>query len=323
MRTDEELAALHTTAPSRRVRLVNALLRRAFRGDDLGSLDPDAVAVARQRMVAMTTMTEPAGLHRHPDELGGRPAVRYDRDDTTRDDLALLWLHGGAYVMGSPATHAELCNHLAAATRVPVWALDYRLAPEHAFPAWLDDAVAAHLELVDRHGPERVAVGGDSAGGGLALALVQRLRDEGAPLPAAVVALSPWTDLLGEGRSWVDNDGTDPIIAAEGLRAIGRGLIGGHDPHDPLLSPRWAELTGCPPLLVEVGSTEVLADDARAVVEAQRAAGGTAVLSEWPEAPHVFPAFARWLPEGRGGILEVAAFLADHLPHPAAARAVA
>ena len=314
MRAIEELAALHTAAPSRRLRATNAVLRRVVRPGALRSLDPTDVAAARQRMVAMTTATDQPGLHRHPGDLGGRPAVRYDRHDTDRTDLALLWLHGGAYVQGSSTTHAELCHHLAAATRMPVWALDYRLAPEHRFPAWLDDAVAAHLQLVERHGPERVAVGGDSAGGGLALALVQRLRDEGLPQPAAVVALSPWTDLLGEGRSWTDNAAVDPVIEAGALRTIGQGLVAGHDPHDPLLSPRWGDLAGCPPLLVEVGTTEVLLDDARAVVEAQRRAGGTAVLSTWPEAPHVFPAFARWLPEGRGGVLEVATFLADHLP---------
>lgn len=301
------------SGPSRRLRVLNAVLRRTVKPHGAAGLERAEVDRARRRLERATRTARTPGTHEQRVTVGGVPAAWYRREGS-RTDAALVWFHGGAYVSGSTRTHRELFHHLVVATGVPVLGVDYRLAPEWGFPAWLDDATTSFGVVADHLGADRVVVGGDSAGGGLTLALLQHLRALGRPQPAAAVALSPWTDLAGLGASRHTNADADPMLDPARLDALGRALLGDHPPTHPLLSPAFGDFTGCAPLLVQVGTTEVLLDDARAVRDAYERAGAPVRYTEVAEAPHVYPAFARFLPEGAQGIAEIADHVGAHLP---------
>lgn len=229
------------------------------------------------------------------------------------DDRVLLYLHGGGYVMGSAHTHRAMIARIARAARARALAVNYRLAPEHPFPAAVDDAVAAYRWLLERgHGESRIAVAGDSAGGGLALATVVALRDEGMPLPAAVVALSPWTDLAATGASVTANAAKDVVLQKEDLISMARLYLGNEDPRSPLASPLYADLHGLSPLLVLVGGSEILLDDATRIAERAKAAGVPVTLEVWEEMPHLWPMFAKLLPEGQQAIDRTGEFVLAH-----------
>jgi acetyl esterase/lipase len=301
------------SAPSRRLRLLNRVLRSQVKPNGYGSLDPAEALAGRQRFERQTGMTRTPATEVRPVTVAGVPAVWFRRPDS-RTDAAILYFHGGAYVVGSPLTHRELFHHLTRATGLPVLAVDYRLAPEHRFPAWLDDALATYEVTAAHLGAERVVVAGDSAGGGLALALLLAARDAGLPQPAGVVTLSPWTDLCGLGDSWRTNAAADPMIDAGWLGDIGRGLTADVGERHPLLSPAFGDFAGCAPVHIQVGSTEVLLDDARAVRDAYERAGVPVDHHEWPEAPHVLASFARWLPEARVAVERIGAFVHHRIP---------
>ena len=226
------------------------------------------------------------------------------------DDRVVLHLHGGAYVMGSPRTHRGIAAALSRTSHSAVALPEYRLAPEHVFPAALDDAVGTYRWLVEDRGlrPERIAVSGDSAGGGLALALLVRLRDEGRPLPACYVGMSPWTDLAGTGPSLTERDHLDPWLSAAMISPAARAYAGETPLDDPLLSPLYADLKGLPPMLVHVGEHEILHDDAARLVDRAREAGVDASLGVFEEMWHVFHAFPG-LPETRMALREIGAFI--------------
>lgn len=243
--------------------------------------------------------------------LGGRPA-----SVTTPGQIGpgtVLYLHGGAYVSGSLRSHCGLVGRLALAAKRTVHALDYRLGPEHPFPAAVDDAVAAFRELdATEVGP--IAVAGDSAGGGLALALLLALRDEGGTQPAAGVALSPWADLTQGGGSHDTRADVDPMLSRDTLSETAALYLGGADPTDPLASPLLGDLSGLPPVMIEVGDAEVLLDDARRLAQRIGEAGGEVDLEVWPEMLHVFQAFPPDIvPEADQSLLRVGRFLQDHL----------
>jgi epsilon-lactone hydrolase len=229
------------------------------------------------------------------------------------NDHVVLHLHGGAYSMGSPRTHRGLAATLSRTARAPVLLPEYRKAPEHVFPAALDDVVTAYRWLVEEHGtdPSKVAVTGDSAGGGLAVALLVRLRDEGLPLPACYAGMSPWTDLAGTGPSLTELDGTDPWLSAALIEPAARAYAGRAALDDPLVSPLYADLTGLPPMLVHVGGDEILRDDACRLVERARAAGVEASLGIFAGLWHVFHAFPGF-PESRDALREIGAFVRRH-----------
>jgi acetyl esterase/lipase len=222
----------------------------------------------------------------------------------------ILYLHGGGYVIGSPALYCHLTWRLASAAGARLLAVDYRLAPEHPFPAALDDALAAYGWLLSEGAdPCRLTVVGDSAGGGLAFALLLRCRDEGRlPLPAAVAALSPWTDLALTGASLRRNLVADPFLDANGIPPIAACYLAGADPRHPYASPLYGDLTGLPPALIQVGSDEVLLDDATGMAQRLRAAGCEVALEVWPRMPHVWHLFATVMPEARRAIARVGAF---------------
>lgn len=217
----------------------------------------------------------------------------------------LLYLHGGAYVAYSPRSHRELAARLGRAAGCAVLVPDYRLAPEHPHPAAVEDALAALGRL--REQGRAVVLAGDSAGGGLALAVAQRLRAQGLPQPAGIALLSPWTDLGLSGPS-VQEVRDDPTLDAERLRGAGLAYAAGADPLGPELSPAYADLTGLPPLHVEVGSGEILLSDSLRLAEAARTAGVEVALEVGEDLPHVFQVFAT-TPEAVASTDRVGAFL--------------
>lgn len=240
-----------------------------------------------------------------PAEWVEAPGVRHDR--------GLLYLHGGGYVSGSRASHRGLTGELSRAANMRVLAIDYRLAPEHPFPAGLDDAVAAYEWLL-AHGltPAQVAIGGDSAGGGLTMATLLSLRERGLPQPAVAVCLSPWVDLETAGETMRTHAHLDPMLQPVGFPMLARHYVGeAGDLRHPLVSPIHAELSGLAPLLVQVGSREVLLDDARRLVARISAAGGRAELEVWTHMVHVFQIFG-FLPEARRAVARLGGFIRRH-----------
>jgi len=231
------------------------------------------------------------------------------------DDAAMLYLHGGGYVVGSLATHRALVAAIARAAAIPALAIAYRLAPESPFPAALEDATAAYRRLLAQGiAPERIVVAGDSAGGGLTLATLVALRDAKTPLPAAAVCLSPWVDLEGVGESMTARAARDPIISKELLVWLAGKYLGTHDCRTPLAAPLYAELGGLPPLLIQVGEAETLYDDAVRIAERAAKAGVAVTLDAWPEMVHVWQLFAPMAPEGRDAIAAIGRFIRRHVP---------
>jgi acetyl esterase/lipase len=225
----------------------------------------------------------------------------------------LLYLHGGGYYFCSPRSHRSLVFPLAVRAGARAFSLDYRLAPEHPFPAAVDDALAAYrCLLADGMPPDSIVVAGDSAGGGLALALLLALRDAKDALPAAALLFSPWTDLAATGETLVTNDGADPMFRGAAIERATRLYLAGADPRHPYASPLYGDFTGLPPLMIQVGSTEVLLDDARRVAERARAAGCLVEFEVWSKMPHVWQLFAPFIPEARRALDRAAAFACRH-----------
>jgi len=226
----------------------------------------------------------------------------------------ILYFHGGAYVAMSAQTHRSVTSRLAGWSNTRLFALNYRLAPEHPFPAALDDALAAYHALIAAGiEPNRVVLAGDSAGGGLALALLVALRDAHEKLPAAGVLFSPWTDLAATGGSIAANDKSDALFFGSWIAPEARHYLGETPATDPLASPVYADLTGLPPLFIQVGDSEVLLDDSRRVFENARKAGVQATLQIWHGVPHGWQIFAPILPEGRAALQQASEFIAARL----------
>jgi phosphinothricin tripeptide acetyl hydrolase len=241
--------------------------------------------------------------------IGGVPA-EWLTPPGARADSAVLYLHGGGYVIGSPRSHRHLAAAVGTAARSRVLLPDYRLAPEHAFPAAVDDAVAAYRWLMDRAiAPARIVIAGDSAGGGLTVATLLALRDGGVPLPAGGVCISPWVDLTCGGGSYATRAGADPIVKRAGVEEMATAYLGGRDATTPLASPLFADLHGLPPLLVHVGDDEVLLDDAVQLAERARKAGVEATLEVWPKMIHVWHWFFPMLDEGQAAIDRIGEFV--------------
>jgi acetyl esterase/lipase len=245
--------------------------------------------------------------------LGQRPALRLDPGGPASPGT-LLYLHGGGYVLGSPRTHAGLTSELARRAGVRAVSLDYRLAPEHPFPAAVDDALAAYRALLeDGVRPTELVIAGDSAGGGLAIATLLGARAAGLPQPAAAAVFSPWVDLALGGDSIDTKDGVDPIFTRRSVQEYADRYLGDRDPTTQLASPVHADLTGLAPLLIQVGSHELLLDDA---VRLAGRAGNDDVavtLQVWPGLPHVFQNQFPTLAEAGDALDEAARFLAGRL----------
>jgi len=222
----------------------------------------------------------------------------------------ILYLHGGGYVVGSLNTHRDLAARLGRAAGARVLAIEYRLAPEHPHPAAVDDAVAAYRWL-RAHGvaPAHLAIAGDSAGGGLTVATLVALRDGKDPLPACAVCLSPWVDLEGTGESMTKLAKLDPMVQKDGLLQLAGAYLAGKDARTPLAAPLYANLSGLPPMLIQVGTWETLLDDASRLAERARKAGVEVTYDPWEGMIHVWQLFAPMLDEGKQAIEKIGAFV--------------
>ncbi len=222
----------------------------------------------------------------------------------------ILYLHGGGYVIGSITTHRDLAGRLARAAAARVLLIDYRLAPEHPYPAALEDATKAYRWLLkEGTAPEHLVIAGDSAGGGLTVATLVALRDAGLPLPAAGVCLSPWVDLEGIGPSMTTKASIDPIVQRPGLLWFASLYLGQTDPRTPLAAPLYANLVDLPPLLIHVGTAETLLDDATRLAAQARAAGVDVTYAAWDDMIHVWHLFAAMLPEGQQAIEDIGRYV--------------
>jgi monoterpene epsilon-lactone hydrolase len=287
-------------------RLLTWALRRWIKKESLRGQD---VSASRTQTAKVPFGAKLAPGWRIRAERNGEWIEPAAENDAAREQC-ILYLHGGGYFAMSPQTHRSLTSRLAAASRAPLFALDYRLAPEHPFPAALEDALAAwHALIAAGTPPSRIIVAGDSAGGGLALALLVALRDAGDELPAAAVLFSPWTDLAATGRSIVENDQADPLFFGSWVASAARHYLGNAPATNPLVSPVYADLTGLPPLLIQVGDSEVLLDDSRRVAENAKRSGVETILQIWPGVPHGWQIFAPILPEGRAALRDAGAYV--------------
>lgn len=265
-------------------------------------------AAARVRMDAEAAFfAMPDGAVMRDGPLGSTPALRIDGP---ADGLALLWLHGGAYCLGSPRTHAAMAAALARRIGARAVLPDYRLAPEHRFPAAFDDALAAWRALrAEGVAAARIVLGGDSAGGGLAFAVLQAALAAGEAPPLAVVAFSPWADLTGSGRSLRTRAWRDVLIPAARFAEIRDLYLGGADPRDPRASPVFGRFLGGPPALIQSSRAEVLRDDARMMAARLRSDGVSVDHDEWRSTPHVWQLYQGRVPEADAALDRVAAFV--------------
>ncbi len=256
-----------------------------------------------------TDIREPAPVTRTRVSANGVDAEWLDAPGARRD-RAVLYLHGGGYVLGSVNSHRDMIARLSAATGARALGLNYRLAPEHPFPAAVDDAVAAYRFLLEQGiAPGRIAIAGDSAGGGLTTATLVALKERGLPRPAAGVLLSPWVDLEGLGESMNGGVADDPMVSKDLVGVMGPAYLGGANARTPLAAPLWADLRGLPPLFIQVGRREVLLDDALRLAQNAQRAGVEVTLEVWPGMIHVWQIFASELEEAREAIERIGEYL--------------
>ena len=255
----------------------------------------------------------PEGITVQPCSDGGVAGERIAVRDAV-DGRRLLYLHGGGYGIGSPRSHRHLAAALGAAARAEVWLPDYRLAPEHRFPAAVDDALAVYRAMLSGSTPDRIAIAGDSAGGGLTVATMLAARAVGLTLPSAAVCLSPWVDLSLAPDSPVAHAAkTDPLVRYDEISTYAHAYLGDTRADDPLASPIFGDLEGLPPLLIHAGSTEALVSDATRLAEAARGAGVDVTVELGEGTPHVWHWFWPRLDLARDAIKKVGMFLDDHL----------
>lgn len=226
---------------------------------------------------------------------------------------AVLYLHGGGYMAGSIVSHRYVAIEIGRSARARTLALDYRRAPEHPYPAQLDDALAAYRYLLDQGlAAGKIAVGGDSAGGNLTLALLIALRTRGLPLPACGWVVSPWSDLTASGATMQSKASVDPMIQKPYVLELAQNFAGGRDLSDPLISPQLADLTGLPPLLIQVGSEETLLDDSVMLAGRAGAAGVATTLEIWPDMIHAFTMFFPLVAASRRATVDAGSFIRRH-----------
>lgn len=256
----------------------------------------------------------PSDVHIARAQVGGVPGEWLITGRRVRSNRVVLYFHGGAYFFGSPRSHRAVTWRLSHYCRAKVLALDYRQPPDWSYPAPLEDAVRAYRALLDMgYSSDHIVLAGDSAGGNLALVTLLRLRELGLPMPSSAVLISPWGDLTCSGDSMRDNAEKDPLIPLPALNLVSASYSRGYDPASPMISPVFADFTGLPPLLVQVGSTELLYSDSVRISQQAERAGVACQLQVWEQMPHVFHALAAWLPEARHALQEIGAFVHGHL----------
>ena len=227
---------------------------------------------------------------------------------------AVLYLHGGGYVTGSVISHRGMAANLSRTSGCRVLTIDYRLAPENKHPAQVQDAHTAYRWMLSNGAePSTTIVAGDSAGGGLTVATLLSVRDGGDPLPAAGVCISPWVDMEGIGDSMKSKAGVDPMVSKDGLIDMAQNFLGDGDRRDPLAAPLHADLAGLPPLLIIVGTAEVLLDDAKRLHENAESVEVDSTLEIWDDMVHIWPWFAPFLPEGQQAMEQMGDFIKERI----------
>lgn len=305
------------SAPGRaslRGRLLNRVLSWTVK-PSLARLSMDNLGATRARLNGMSNRLRfPAGVRRQSETLNDVPAEWTHIAGISDPTRTILYCHGGAYLVGSPRMYRDLTYQLARACRAQVVAIDYRLAPEHPFPAAYDDALAAYRALLSKGiAAHRIVIAGDSAGGNLALALLQRLRDLGEPLPAGGVLFSPWADLTLAAESIASAARLDPMLPADRIEEAAHFYAGEMLTSDARISPVFGSFAGLPPQLLHVGTRELLLDSVRRVRAAAERDGVAVEYQEWRHMPHVFHAFARLVPEARAALQQVGRFVIDRI----------
>jgi acetyl esterase/lipase len=276
-------------------------------------LQADAPTLRANFNELMARIPAPDDARQSPTTVGGVDAIEVTAPGAD-GGAVILYFHGGVYVIGSAATSVPLVAELARRTGARVITVDYRLAPEHPYPAAVDDAQDAYHGLLDQGvDPGQIALAGESAGGGLAVATLLALRDAGTPLPSCAFVMSPYADLTLSGDSIASRQAVDRTLTPEGLRLRIPDYVAGADAADPLISPIFADLTGLPPLLIQVGSNEILLSDALRLAERAAMSDLTVTLDVTDGVPHVFQAFAAMLDEADAALVRAAAFLRNNL----------
>jgi epsilon-lactone hydrolase len=286
--------------------------------------------MSRQYFKRITPDTEVAELRKSWDELSSnlKIANRVRRREAQVDDMycewlvpekcdeapAILYLHGGIYMLGSATTHRRMVSFIALEAGMRALIPNYRLAPEHPFPAAIEDATLIYRKMLEKGiPPKRIVIGGDSAGGGLTMATLLALKNSGEPLPGAAFLLSPWLDLAAEGETLVTRAELDPWFDPDNMPEMVRRYCGDKNPKAPLISPLYGDLSGLPPILIQVGDHEILLSDSTRMADRLSDAGCNVTLQVWPEMWHVFQYFVGQMPESRRAINDIAAFLKQHI----------
>ncbi len=261
--------------------------------------------------ISPNLMVSPRGVGFEPLTAGGLRAA-WIVPEGADSDRVILYLHGGGYVIGSLQSHRKLVGRIATAAGCRALMVEYRLAPENRFPAAVDDAVSAYRWLLGQgYAPGRIVIAGDSAGGGLTAATLVALRDAGDPMPAAAAMLSPWADLEVTGESAKAMARKDPLVTVEGLKGWAGLYLGDTDCRGPLASPIYADLTGLPPMLIQVGTSEILLDDSRRLADRARRDGVTVELDVWDDMYHVWHFFCPLVPESRDAVRKLGRYCSD------------
>ncbi|WP_133645157.1 alpha/beta hydrolase [Paraburkholderia flava] len=288
---------------------VDALLRKSS-----NSFVPQPVEEMREKFVALMALCPVPDVRQSEIQLAGRPAVLVEPKGESRPGT-ILYFHGGGFILGSPQTAMGLTASLVARTGFRAISLDYRLAPEHPFPAAIEDCVAAYRALLESGvDPAMIAFAGDSAGGGLTVTTTLAARASALPLPGAIVAFSPGLDHTRSGKSVDTKAGVDPFLTREGMQHTGDLYLAGQSPHQALAAPAvLADLTGFPPILLQVGTNELLLDDSVRFAERAREAEVDVVLDVTAGVPHVFQSFIGQLDEADMALDRAALFLRQHL----------
>ena len=288
--------------------LIQTLRSRPSRGDI-------TIEQARAGLEALSEIVKPAAdVQCEPVDVDGVPGEWVAASNADPERIVYC-LHGGGYTIGSIKSHREMVSRISRATAARALLVEYRLAPEHRFPAAVEDALTGYRWLISNGAdPAHTVIAGDSAGGGLTVATLVALRDAGNPLPAAAVCLSPWVDMECLGESMRTKADVDPWVQYEPLVKQAEMYLAGADPHHPLAAPLYADLSGLPPLLIQVGTSETLLDDSTRLAERATAAGVDVTLDVWDEMIHVFQLFATMLPEGQQAIDRIGEFVRERTP---------
>ncbi len=296
---------------SKQANEIKELLRRLSES----AAKDESVEEQRARIdMAQEAMTaRPAGVTWTEVDAGGVTAIWADPEDGSMDHV-VLYLHGGGYVIGSAAGNRNFTGQLAKAVGCRVLNVDYRLAPEHPHPAAVEDSTTTYRWLVDQgFGAESLAISGASAGGGLTVSTLLKLRDDGVALPVAGVAISPWIDMEGIGESMVTREDVDILISKEKVRDWAEAFLAGQNARDPLAAPLYGDFDCIPPLLIQVGDEEIVLDDSTRLADVADSAGVDVSLEVFPEMQHIFQLFVGNMPEADEAVAKIAAWLRPRL----------